>query len=287
MIVVQIKEGLGNQMFQYALGRALSVRNGTELKLDITGYRDNNLRQYGLYHFNIKADFAAPGEIYVKPRVYQVKDYLMYKIRKKYCPWHMQKSIREKKYQYDADILKVKDNVYIKGWWQSVKYFEDVSGIIRDEFTLKNEPDRMNREVLEKIDSVNSVSLHVRRGDYITNPLFDALSLDYYSGAVDLLASKVKEPRIFVFSDDIPWCKESLRISLPVYFMEHNGEKNDYEDLRLMSRCKHHIISNSTFSWWGAWLSTSPGKIVIAPHKWNNRSDAERTDIVPEEWIKI
>ena len=295
MIIVRLTGGLGNQMFQYAAGKAIARRTNLPLKPDITSFGKNKFRSYRLNHFNVQEYFATEKEIrrFRKPRHRQIIAFAVYKIFEWVFPWHEQKEIRELRSSYNPDVLKIKKSAYLTGYWQSEKYFADIADIIRHEFTVKNEPDEINRRMLAKIESVNAVSLHVRRGDYITNPktlkFHGVLGLDYYVRALDLIVKKVKEPQIFVFSDDIPWVKENLKTSLPLTFVEHNGVEQDYEDLRLMSRCKHHIIANSSFSWWGAWLNENPQKIVIAPKQWASNETMKKrqtSDVIPDEWIK-
>jgi hypothetical protein len=292
MIIVRIMGGMGNQLFQYALGRNLSIRNNTELKLDISEYKLYKLHEYKLHHFNIKGNIATAEEVRrIKPSRLQVIDYAMYKIRRKFYPLHMQKVIEQRDFSYDRDVFKIKDNCYLFGYWQSEKYFKDIPDIIRTDFTLKNAPDEQNLKMLEKIKNVNSVSLHIRRGDYISNPetfkVHNILEIQYYMKALKLIVEKVQNPEIFVFSDDILWARKNLESSLPLYFMDYNGIHRDYEDLRLMKNCKHHIIANSTFSWWGAWLCENPRKIVIAPQQWFNTDKRNTVDLLPETWFKI
>ena len=292
MIITKLMGGLGNQMFQYAAGRAVAHRTNIPLKLDITYFETYKLRSYQLGCFNILEDFASTKDIErFIPRRRQVVAFTNYKIRAKLLPWHKQKLIKEHKFSYDPDIIKIKGSTCLDGYWQSEKYFADISDIIRREFTIKYKPNNINSQMLTKINSVNSVSLHIRRGDYITNSIstqiHGVLSLEYYEFALNFITNKVKDPYVFVFSDDIEWVKENLNTTLPLNFIDFNKGKQDFEDLRLISRCKHHIIANSSFSWWGAWLSEYPKKIVIAPRKWFNRNNLSTIDLIPEGWEKI
>ena len=292
MIITKLIGGLGNQMFQYAAGRAVAYRSNIPLKLDITNFETYKLRSYQLGCFNIQENFASTKDIErFMPRRRQIGAFTYYKIRAKLLPWHKQKLIKERGILYDPDIIKIKGDAYLEGYWQSEKYFEDISDIILREFTIKYKPNNINSQMLAKIDSVNSVSLHIRRGDYISNPIatqiLGVLSLDYYINALNLISKKVKDPYVFVFSEDVSWAKENLKTSLPLYFIEHNRFNKDYEDLRLMSRCKHHIIANSSFSWWAAWLSEYQKKIVIAPRRWFNNNNLSTRDLISEGWIKI
>jgi len=298
MIIVKLKGGLGNQMFQYAMARAVAYRSNLPIKLDMEYFENGGLHPYWLGNFNIIEDFATEDDIkQFKPSRRQAIAFAVYKIKEKFFPWYSwnkNRIIKERSFSFDPDILKIRESVYFDGYWQSEKYFADISHIIRCEFTIKYEPDSANRQMLKKIDDTNSVSLHVRREDYVTNPrtlqVHGVLSLDYYMNALDLIAEKIEEPHIFVFSDDISWVKKSLKAALPLYFVEYNEKGQDYEDLRLMSRCKHHIIANSSFSWWGAWLSENPHKIVIAPKQWFSKERMKKrgeSNIIPKDWITI
>ena len=295
MIITKLIGGLGNQMFQYAAGRRAAYVNNTSLKLDITGYENQvgiTPRKYILHIFNIKEDFATKEEINKLKGENQGFLVLIYKkiskITKPYC---QQPYVRQKYFHFDPNILKVSNDTYFDGLWQSEKYFSDISNIIRREFTLKNNPNKINNRILATIDGVNSVSLHIRRGDYVSNPIasqtLGVLSLDYYKTALAFIAKKVKKAHVFVFSDDMSWAKKNLKTSLPIYFIDHNKENKVHEDLHLMSRCKHHVIANSSFSWWGAWLSDNSQKIVIAPKRWFNNPNLNIRDLIPKDWINI
>lgn len=293
MVIVQLIGGLGNQMFQYATARAIAYRTNMPLKLDVTAFANYKLRPYRLGCFNIIENFTTETEVrrFRRPRRRQIIAFTTYEITKHLLPWRGQKIVEERRFSFDSGILRIGGGVYLAGYWQSEKYFADVAELIRQEFTLKSEPDRLNQQVLDEIEAANSVSLHIRRGDYVSNPVTNrfhgVLGLDYYSRAVNYIASRTAQPHFFVFSDDMAWAKENLRLSFPLSFIEHNGEDRDYEDLRLMSRCKHHIIANSSFSWWGAWLNANPEKIVVSPKKWFNHAPLDTKDLIPEYWVKI
>jgi len=292
MIIVKLIGGLGNQLFQYALGRNLALKNDTELKLDISGFEIYKLHNYGLHHFNIIENIAKQEDIQCfKPTRRQIFFYTMDKISKRFLPLYKRKYIVEPDFSFNSNIFKITKNAYLEGYWQSEKYFADISEIIRKEISVKNEPDELNRNTLAQINITNSVSLHIRRGDYISNKktmeTHGVPSMDYYVQAQTFMEEKVKDPHIFVFSDDIEWTKDHFKSDLPLHFIDHNGVKKNYEDMRLMSFCKHHIIANSSFSWWGAWLSNNPQKIVITPKKWFNKPDITTRDLIPESWIRL
>jgi hypothetical protein len=289
MIIVRLIGGLGNQLFQYALGRNLALKNNCELKLDISGFEDYKLHKYGLHHFNIVENIATKKDIReFKPTSRNFLFNLSNRISDSVLPWNKRKYIVERDLNYNSNIFNVGGNAYLDGWWQSEKYFADISRIIRKELSVKNEPDGLNREILTIINSTNSVSLHIRRGDYVSNPqtkeFHGVLGMEYYMESLNLIEENVKDPQIFVFSDDIPWARDNLQTDLPVHFINHNGIEKNYEDLRLMSNCKHNIIANSSFSWWGAWLSKNKEKVVIAPKKWFS-FQIRLEDRIPSNWL--
>ena len=133
--------------------------------------------------------------------------------------------------------------------------------------------------------------MHIRRGDYVSNPTTNKLhgtcSLEYYHNAVDIIAAKVSNPHFFIFSDDHEWARNNFKIDYPLTFVAHNNAGKNYEDMRLMSLCKHHIIANSSFSWWGAWLGSNPKKIVCAPRGWFKDKSLNTNDIIPSDWSRI
>lgn len=294
-VIVQIIGGLGNQMFQYAAGKSLALRLGVPLKLDITGFNDYPDRTFKLGHFRVDEPFATRHEIksYTQPRSRGL-GFVTDRLRKKYLPWYMQKMIRERTFLYDSDIRKVKRSCYLEGYWQSEKYFSDHRERIKQTFTVLEEPDEQNREMTRQINATHSVSLHIRRGDYVHDPkirhIHGVLSLDYYHRAIQFILRKVQEPVFYIFSDDIPWAKANLNMDVPTVFVDHNDSGRDYEDMRLMSTCRHHIIANSSFSWWGAWLGEDQGKTVVAPKAWFSDevlSDKRTDDLIPEQWVRI
>lgn len=293
MVIVQLKGGLGNQLFQYAIGRSLAHRNGVDLKIDVSVFGDGcGLRSYRLGHLNIIEDFATPKDIQrLNPRRLQPLAWLGCQIKRRLLPYYRQSIIRERSLSFDTDVLKAGGHVYLIGYWQSERYFTEIANLIRSDFTIKNNPLGQNQDTLENIERCNSVSIHIRRGDYATNQttnrVHGVLELDYYRKAVDFIARKISRPQFFVFSDDMTWVKQNFKLSLPVFFIEHNSTLTEYEDLRLMSQCKYHIIANSSFSWWGAWLATFPDKIIIAPHKWFAQDEIDITSRYPSSWVLL
>ena len=289
MIIIEIIGGLGNQMFQYALGRYLSEKNNVDFKLDITGFENYSLRNYELGIFNIKESFASPEEI--EEIKYKKQNIIIKMLRRKKEKKLSKNYIQEKHFHFDPEILGIKDNVYLSGYWQSEKYFMEIADILKKEFSIKSEPNAKNREFLEKIKNTNSVSLHIRRGDYVSDAQTKSVHCvnfdEYYVNAVNLMKEKLENPHFFIFSDEPEWVKNNFAQDMEFIIVDCNSSDTGYEDMRLMSNCRHNITANSSFSWWGAWLNNNPDKIVITPQKWFNISERNIKDLLPESWIKL
>lgn len=282
MIITKLQGGLGNQMFQYTLGRELSLKRGAVLKLDISHYRNNEFRSYELSKFNITENIATDAE---------VKKYYnnFNKILDSLKSFTNKRIIVEKGHKFDKKILLLNDKVYLDGYWNSEKYFKDIEPVIRKEFTLKDKLNEEAQKILAMIRENNSVSLHIRRSDYLTekiSKIFEIGSLEYYTRAINEINERVAQPYFFIFSDDIDWAKNNLTIAQPHFFVS-NEKIKDYEEINLMSNCQHNIIANSTFSWWGAWLNNNSKKIVIAPQAWFKNNLEESKDIIPSTWTRI
>jgi len=292
MIITQLTGGLGNQMFQYAIGRHLSCMHKVPLKLDISGFREYTLRTYRLSHFAIPEDFASDFDIEnVKFHNHTGLLRALDSLTSRFQPYNLKNVYKEPFFPYDPNILKCKNHVYLEGYWQTEKYFKEIEEIIRRDFTIVDEPDLRNKTMAEQIRKSESVSIHIRRGDYVTNPTTNAYhgtcSEDYYKKAIQIIKNHIHQPQFFIFSDDPTWVREHLDTGYPTVFVDFNGPDKDYEDLRLMSLCQHHIIANSSFSWWGAWLCRNIEKIVIAPKKWFNKPDINTKDLIPDTWIQL
>ena len=291
MVIVHLVGGLGNQMFQYAAGRALAHRNRTQLKLDVSAFEQDPLRSYRLHCLNVVASIATTDEVVrLTKRGRGLWKRILRRIER-YLPTCKRSVFADRSDRFDPDILRVRGSVYLAGYWQSEKYFKDIEPIIRQDFTIRDAPDPENQKLAHTIANTNSVSLHVRRGDYVSNPRilhkFGVCSLDYYRSAVARIAEEVDDLHFFIFSDDIRWARDHLRWQYPMTFVAHNGVDKDYEDLRLMSLCRHHVTANSTFSWWGAWLCANPAKIVIAPKRWFKEPGRDTRDLIPDWWHRI
>ncbi|MEW5961408.1 MAG: alpha-1,2-fucosyltransferase, partial [Chloroflexota bacterium] len=285
--------GLGNQLFQYAAGRRLSVLHQTPLKFDIFAFKYYEGREYNLKPFCIQEAFATPDEV-AKITGTDKKGLarFLFRVGKRLKPYYRRPVFSEPHIRpYDPNILKTLREIYLDGYWQTEKYFIDIQDVIRRELTVKIEPDPQSREIAEEIIRTNAVSIHVRRGDYVSssqiNKVHGFLGLDYYRQCVRLIIEKVTNPHFFIFSDDPAWVVENLRLDYPTTYVTHNDASRNYEDLRLMSLCKHNIIANSSFSWWGAWLSSNPPKIVLAPQRWFGDTSIDTRDLLPASWIRV
>ncbi|MBJ6799238.1 alpha-1,2-fucosyltransferase [Geomonas sp. Red259] len=292
MIIVYLQGGMGNQMFQYAAGRRLAFRLGVSLKLDLSRLSNTEPgitpRAYALAPFPIKAALATPEE---SRRLWQKSGWWGGRLWQTIKPGYRQTHIRERGFRFDPAILELGDDVCLDGYWQSEKYFVDAVSVLRRDFTLPSPPAGSNGEVLRQITGCQSVSLHIRRGDYLTNRRIAAkhgsCSERYYQEAVAMIAARVSQPHFFVFSDDPGWVRDHFAIPHPMTVVEHNSPDQPHEDLRLMSSCQHHITANSSFSWWGAWLGEHPGKVVIAPARWFNDPSIDTADLLPASWLKV
>lgn len=293
-VIVRLTGGLGNQMFQYAAASRIAIHNNALLQIDLSWYDqrgDWTPRRYELDEFKIPVEFATQKE---------VKDLLS--IRKSFflrgiAPFLKsrmfntnQAHIIEKDFAFDPDILSVTGNIYLDGYWQSYKYFEDVDETIRKDFCFRAGIGSNSRQVEDMIKSCEAVSLHIRRGDYVTltsaSTYHGLCSLQYYEKAASIIKERLNNPVVFVFSDDIQWAKDHLKFDMPIFFVDYSGT-TAHMDMYLMSLCRHHIIANSSFSWWGAWLNQSSDKIVITPKQWFKDESINTADLIPESWVRI
>lgn len=298
MICAQLNGGLGNQMFQYACGKALALKHNTSLVLDLSSLNKNtnhskttkrSFEISGVFKINMIEASVADLKI-VKPILYMATNVFAFKLGFKGI--QMSKYFIENKFSYNSNIKKVGKDCYLSGYWQSPKYFDSIESLIRKEFTFYEQLDNKNLEMESVINNVNSVSLHIRRTDFKntkSNTTHGVCSLEYYGEAVKFISNKLADPHFFVFSDDINWAKENLNLPYQLTFISGNSGDKSYIDMQLMSVCKHNIIANSSFSWWGAWLNSNMNKIVIAPRMWffNKELNNQTNDLIPDEWIRM
>jgi Glycosyl transferase family 11 len=293
MVIVRLIGGLGNQMFQYSMGRALAIRKGTALLLDTTGFRN-----YSLHHgfelssvFSIEPRIASPRDVRSVLGWRSVGRVRALLARRSLAAIRGKRLVVEPHLEYWPGITMVPDDCYLSGYWQSEKYFADASDIIRSDFKFRQSLNGLNLALSQEIGSCNSVSLHIRRGDYVSNPLTLAThgvcSIDYYARAVEYVARLYPNPFFFVFSDDPRWALENLKLDFPCRIVDHNQGAQSNIDMQLMSLCRHNITANSTFSWWAAWLNGNEGKIVVTPRSWFASTALRTSDLIPQTWIPL
>lgn len=292
MIITKLIGGLGNQMFQYAAGKALALRHNTLVKVDHSflkkpaqGVDTQRFFELDIFEEPILICSHNETDKYLK----RLNNKFLRELQRR-LPF-LFKSLRavESGSNYHIEFEQYPENTYLDGFWQSELYFIKYENEIRKLFKFKKDIINRNIDFVSKINMAkNSLSIHVRRGDYVKNPeanKFHGLcSLDYYSEAVEFIANKVTDLSLFVFSDDISWCRDNFKFDLPIEFVETN---NPHSDLYLMTQCKHNIIANSSFSWWGAWLNNYPDKIIVAPKQWFANKNIDTKDVIPKKWIML
>jgi len=285
MIYSRIRGGLGNQLFQYCMGRSLADKLGTNLGLDIRDFNPDSPYLMGLKNFNIRAKFNPPGMIKHKSNGYinYIIDIISGNHKFVYKEPHL---------SFDINYASLPNRSYLKGYWQSEKYFENNKLNILNDLNIITDQSYQNKEISKQIASTLSVSLHIRRGDYIADSAYSAThgtcDLRYYENAVSYFIKNIgKNFTIFAFSDDPEWVSSNVKFPIDTCYVNINSSEYNYEDLRLMSECNHNIIANSSFSWWGAWLNTNNNKTVIAPSKWYADKSIINRDIIPKSWVRI
>lgn len=286
-VIVGLSGGLGNQMFQYAAGRALAVRLEVPLVLDLAWFAGRKDRVYALggYALPASTDLHAPQT----PAMWAS---LWSRATRRFSKHKLGAPvIREPHFQFAPHVPALRSAAYLEGYWQSPKYFDDVADQIRADFQLAEPLSATRREICDKMQAANAVSVHVRRGDYVTNATASAhhgtCSPAWYRAAMSDMSERVANPTFFVFSDDPDWARENLPKDWPTVYVPPQSDGHDFEDLHLMALCNHHIIANSSFSWWGAWLNPSDSKQVLAPKQWFLSQTNDTRDLLPESWVRI
>lgn len=292
MICVRLEGGLGNQLFQYAAGRALAMKHRTELLLDLSALtrrsRTVTPRQMELRHFRVVGRTASSREAKVLPLLRRVP-----RLSRWISPWvtHVERSVN-----YDEAFWTLPDQSYLCGYWQSYRYASGIGKSLLEELVPREPLSSRSLRIAEEISANSSVALHVRRGDYVSlasaAQFHGVLPIRYYIEAIKLVRAAIPSPRFFVFSDDQDWCKAQLPLgAAEVVHVEHNTGSNSWQDFVLMSLCRHNIIANSSFSWWGAWLAdqrwAGSSRQVIAPLRWFSEGESNTRDRFPSHWHKV
>jgi hypothetical protein len=280
MIGVMLQGGLGNQLFQYACALRLATAHSTRVAINLSLLGNRKVitpRRYELGNFEISGRLMTTEEESLC-RVWPL-NLLM--------PGQSTRVVKERTPAFQEDVLRLPCNVCLKGYFQTEKYFLQIEDLIRRELRPKHEHSGWFQSFAEKISAPSSVVVHVRRGDYLTNSTFRPLCKEYFRDSLAYIAERVESPKVFVFSDDLSWCKANIRFPVPTTFVEHDNAALPHVDLSLMTLGSHFIISNSSFSWWGAWLAKHKDKIVVAPTRWFNNTRMPEQDIVPIEWVRL
>lgn len=284
-ITVGVFGGLGNQLFQYAMGRALALRTGRNLELDIRFFDSKRPFKYELDNFHVQASVGTQESL----PPYKNK-------RFSYLYWRYFASrnrfIREGVTDPFEKELPEGGSVYLHGYWQSPTNFSDAAEVIRKDLSPISVGNQENIDLLEKISRCESVAIHIRRGDYLTSKkakqIYANCSIPYYLRALEKFRSESQsEITAFIFSDDPDWASENLKTCCSSEVVSINGPESPHRDLCLMARCKHQIIANSTFSWWAAWLNNNPRKMVSAPKWWLKNRKSTDARLIPEGWSVI
>ncbi|MDE6712887.1 MAG: alpha-1,2-fucosyltransferase [Lachnospiraceae bacterium] len=289
MIIVRIWEGLGNQLFQYAFARALSLSTNQKVFLDIRetgscmGEQNKVPRECGLGNFRIFLPICSnvqhfypyingPQAIKEAAKWISINGWLPYKY------------YEESEFGYHEELLRLDGNWYLQGWFQDSRYFDKYSAIIAKEIFPRKRI-RISKTLREHLRRPNTVSVHIRRGDYTRT--FNAIPDSYYVNAMKHMKELVDKPFWIIFSDEPEWVKQNIDFGDHCYYVSGNECLRDYEEMFVMSCCKNNIIANSTFSWWGAWLNSNHDKVVIAPNHWFLKGifGCEK-NILPVEWIR-
>ena len=287
-VIARIEGGLGNQLFQYAAARSLADQLDCDLALDLRGLAENGDRPYQLKHYGIRATEATLPELAALPhwrskrrtRIYSRISQMLPDIFSFPVFW-------SSSFAFDYRIKMIHRPVYLVGYWQSEKYFLWNQERIKNDLQLLT-PIGAQKPWFDLIMNTTSVALHVRRGDYVSNTaaqkFHGVCGLDYYHRAIEAITGVLMDIHLFVFSDEPSWARENIKSKVPTYFVESGSGDHGYIDLELMSQCRHHIIANSSFSWWGAWRAQMPGQRVFAPGRWFADPSTDTTDVIPPQW---
>lgn len=291
MVIIKITGGLGNQLFQFAFGVAVEETLGHQVKYDLQEYLKTGYRKFDLDKFVGDLKIADKEEIDKNYNVIQKIKFLIFKNFG--FPFGLKglKYYLESNYRFDEKVFSIGDDAYLSGYWQNEKYFTNHRLKIIDKIKISDSQSAENLTYLKQIRSSNSVSIHVRRGDYISNSksnsIYATCDLRYYERAIQQLSAQFEDLTFFVFSDDMEWVTTHFSKFERMIFVNVNLGDTAFEDLKLMSNCKHNIIANSTFSWWAAWLNQHEGKVVIAPNSWYTQKWRNRANLVPSDWHRL
>lgn len=299
MFIVNIKNGLGNQMFQYAYGRVLEWKYGVSVWYHFFGESEEHPRKTELDVFSINEINEPKNDIVESFKPFSVRryrderkyaKYLFYKLRRILQKNRLVTEPYPSQYLSCFENLDINKNYFFLGFWQNSKYFKGYEVEIKKLFILKDKG-FYDTDIASEISNstFDTVSVHIRRGDYLTSGFIEPTGICYYKKAIEQILVKLKKPYFYIFTDDPQWVQDEFKFNIPFTLITGNIGSDSYKDIILMSLCKHNIMANSSFSWWGAWLNENPNKIVIAPKKWyaSAQRDKYATEITPKEWIRL
>lgn len=302
-VLAELVGGLGNQMFQYAAARAVSMRcnaalildaswlsSVTEQHFDLWPFRPQTARPFALSPFRIKAGILKSDQ--PRSRWNNGLHHFTDRLNKRFGARKLGAPVyREKSFQYDSRVKSLQAPVYMYGYFQSEKYFADCRDAILEDFEITEPPCPEAQTLLDRIKVSDAICVHIRRGDYVTNRNVNALhglcSLDYYHRGLQHIATNLTRPECFVFSDEPAWVRENLKLDVPVTIVDIHGPDEAHGDLRLMAACHSYVIANSSLSWWGAWLGRRAGKRVVAPRQWFRAGRHDERDLIPDQWVRL
>jgi len=290
MIVVELRGGLGNQMFQYAMGLSLSLKKNQPFSLDLSWFAAHPERPYGLDHFKIRAQAADPGLCSrLTGRNLPGRVRRIHRALQKRLPYGWKSYIQEQGIAFQPEIYKSNASVYLSGYWQSELYFSEFAEQIRADFTPARALSPTAETWMQRTQAGNSVAVHIRRGDYVTHAptsaVHGALEVRYYQRAMAEMRRTCADAKFFIFSDDPDFCQTF--ISGEDFGMVSGNGLENWEELIVMSACRHQIVANSSFSWWAAWLNPNEAKTVIAPNPWFRDPAKKHDDLLPVSWKRI
>lgn len=278
-------------MFQYAAARAVALRSGANLALDLSWFATVADRSYALAPFNVIATTVGPVDSNHGGAIRLLRKVAHRLTKRSDECWQGRPIFREKYFHFDPDVVALRAPVCMDGYFQSEKYFSDSEAVVASEFTLVAAPAASAQAVLAGIMASDAICVHVRRGDYVasasTNAFHGTCSLDYYYEGLRIVGEGLSSPHCFVFSDDPGWVRSNFIPEMPLTIVDINGPDAAHEDLRLMAACKHFVIANSSLSWWGAWLGKGAGKRVVAPKHWFQSAANDTKDLLPAGWVRL
>lgn len=292
IVVVRLVGGLGNQLFQYAAARAVALRSRSGLVFDLSWFSSVTDRKYALAPFAIDAQILVDSKTAPKSMARNYWQRIERRLvsglglRKYGCPVFM-----ERHFHFDLTVLNLRAPVYLDGYFQSERYFADCVAAVTSELSMPPPSSTRTQILLEEIQTSEAICLHIRRGDYVSNPAANAFhgtcSMDYYAAGFAVAAEEMRNPKCFVFSDDPGWVRSNFALDAPTTIVDIHGPCEPHEDLRLMAACQNFVIANSSLSWWGAWLGKYPDKRVIAPQTWFSGSANDISDLLPSGWVRL